>query len=145
MSGSRRRRGFTFIETIASIVILSVAIPPMLWAIRAAEMHRVNATLPSRARWLVTEKLEDIVADRHGPSRGWSYVKNGGNYTDEVPVATDTQFNRRVTVSEHGPWDDVGSAWTAGTSYLTVTVQVEWYDSGGTLRTISIETILTDY
>ena len=140
-----RRRGFTFIETIGSIVILSVAIPPMFWAMRAAELRRVDTRLLSQARWLAAETLENIIADRHGPSLGWSYVTNGANYPAENPVATDPQFNRTVTVSEHGAWDNGTSSWSAGTGHLTATVQVEWYNFRGTLRQLQITTVLTDY
>ena len=39
MTAPRRpRAGFTLIETIAAIVILSLAIPPMLWAVREAHL-----------------------------------------------------------------------------------------------------------
>ena len=65
---SARRRGFTLIETIAAIVILAIALPPMLFAIRDAHVQRVNPVLVSQARWLATEKLEDILADRHSAS-----------------------------------------------------------------------------
>ncbi|MHC4447816.1 MAG: hypothetical protein ACYSXF_08565, partial [Planctomycetota bacterium] len=115
-----------------------------LWAVREAQIQRANPMLVSTARWLAIEKLEDIVADRHSPSRGFAYVKVGGNYPAETPVAGFAGFDRSVTVSaEHGSWD--GAAWTAGTGYVTVTVDVDWTDSGGTPRTLSIATVITDY
>ena len=49
----RRRQhppGFTLIETIAAVVMLSIAVPPMMWAINEAHMQRVNPVLVSRAR-----------------------------------------------------------------------------------------------
>ncbi|MHC4274668.1 MAG: type IV pilus modification PilV family protein, partial [Planctomycetota bacterium] len=55
-----RRRGFTLIETVAAIVILAVAVPPMLWAVAQAQHKRANPMLASKARWLAMEKLEDI-------------------------------------------------------------------------------------
>ncbi|MCZ6542471.1 MAG: type II secretion system protein, partial [Planctomycetota bacterium] len=68
-----RTHGFTLLETIAAVVILALAIPPMLWAVREAHIQRVNPMLASKARWLATEKLEDIIADRHSTTRGWAY------------------------------------------------------------------------
>ena len=139
--------GFTLIETIAAVVILTVAMPPMMWALNEAHLQRANPMLVARARWLATEKLEDIVADRHDATRGWAYVKTPGNYSAENPVDAGDypQFNRSVTLSEHGAWDNGGQTWSAGTGYLTVTVDVDWTDAGGDPRTLSISTIVTDY
>ena len=60
-------------ETVSAIVILSVAVPPMLWAVTQAQRQRMNPVLASKARWLAVEKLEDIVADRHAPPRGSAF------------------------------------------------------------------------
>jgi len=141
---SARPRGFTLIETVAAVVILAVAIPPMLWAVSEAHMQRANPLLASRARWLVIEKFEDVVADRHGPG-GFGGLTPG--VTNETPIAGFAAYNRTVTISlEHGPWDNVGQAWLipAG-GYKTITVAVDWTDAGGDARTLSISTVVTDY
>ena len=78
-TGSTTRRGFTLIESIAAVVILAIAVPPMMFAVRDAHVQRVNPMLVSKARWLATEKLEDVIADRHCDSRGFDYL-TGGNY-----------------------------------------------------------------
>ena len=49
-----RSRGFTMIEAIAAMVVLAIAVPPMLWSLREAQVQRANATLASQARWLAT-------------------------------------------------------------------------------------------
>ena len=54
-----RRHGFTLIEAIAVIILMSVAIPPMMWSIREAHISRANPVLASRARWLAVSKLEE--------------------------------------------------------------------------------------
>lgn len=134
-----RLRAFTQIETIAALVILTIAIPPMLFAIRQAQYHRVNPIMSSKARWLVTEKLEDIVADRHSTTRGYGYVI-ASNYPAENPVSGYTGFTRSVAISE-----TAADLVTAGTGYKRVTVSVGWTDATGTARTLSIATIVTDY
>ncbi len=142
---SARPRGFTLIETVAAIVILALAIPPMLWAVSEAHMQRANPMLASTARWLVIEKFEDVVADRHGPG-GFAGLTPG--VTNETPIVGFAAYNRTVTISaEHDTWDNVGSAWPVppGTGYKTITVAVDWTDAGGDARSLSISTVVTDY
>ncbi|MDY7107213.1 MAG: prepilin-type N-terminal cleavage/methylation domain-containing protein [Planctomycetota bacterium] len=134
-----RGNGFTLIETIAAIVILAVALPPMLFAIRDAHVQRVNPVLASQARWLATEKLEDVLADRHSDTRGWDHL-TAGNYPAEPTVSGFPAFSRTVSLTETGP-DLV----TAGEGYMTVTVAVSWEDATSTARTLSISTVVTEY
>lgn len=133
-----RRRGFTLVETIAAIVILSVAVPGMLWALREAHRKRISPVNISKARWLATEKLEDIIADRHSTTRGYGYVVNS-NYPAEVSVTGFTQFGRTVAITETG-----ASLSGAGTGYKTVTVTVLWNEESSS-RSMAISTVLTDY
>ncbi len=146
---SARPRGFTLIETIAAVVILALAIPPMLWTVREAHMQRANPLLASRARWLVIEKLEDVIADRHSTDGGlgWGNLATA-NYPPETPIAGFANFNRTVTIpDEHDAWDNVAAGWPAppGTGYKTITVAVDWTDAGGDARSLSISTVVTDY
>jgi prepilin-type N-terminal cleavage/methylation domain-containing protein len=133
------RRGFSLIETIAAIVILAVAVPAMLWTVSDAHRQRVDPVLTSRATWLATEMLEDIIADRHSQTRGWSHVV-GANYPTESPVADFTGFSRSVAIAETGP--DLQSA---GSGYKTVTVTIQWTGSRGQTQSMQIATVLTEY
>jgi type II secretory pathway pseudopilin PulG len=135
----QRRRGFTLMEGIVAVVLLGTALPPMMWAIRAAQIRRVSAALASRARWLATEKLEDVVADRHSSTRGYAWL-TGANYGAETPVAGFGQFNRSVAFVE-----TAADLVSAGTGYKKATVTVSWTDTTGTARSIAIATIITDY
>ncbi len=140
MASSRTQpRGFSLIETITAIVILSVALPGMLWTVREAHVQRVNPMLLSTARWLAVEKLEDVIADRHSTTRGFAYLV-AGNYPAENPVAGYPAFTRSVSFNE-----TLADLVTAGSGYMNVTVQVGWTDSEGTARTLSISTVLTEY
>lgn len=93
-------RGITLIEAIAAIVVASIALPSMLWAMQGAHVTRGSA-YGTRARWLAAEKLEDIIADRHSVSRGYSYIV-AGNYPFEGNVAGFENFSRTVTITETG-------------------------------------------
>lgn len=144
-----RRTGFTLIETVAAIVILALAVPPMLWAVRESSTQRINPMLASRARWLATEKLEDVIADRHSTNaRGWGYVSDLTQWATRYPdentgtITGSPQFSRTVSFLETQA--DLTTPDTDG-GYLTITVAVTWTDSSGTAQTLSISTVLTEY
>jgi len=133
------RRGFTLIESIAAVVILSTAMPPLLWAVRQPHRDRVSPIKASQARWLATEKLEDIIADRHSTTRGYAYLLNS-NYTVENSITGSPGFTRTVAIVE-----TAADLITAGTGFKKVTVTIEWTDARGGSRSLAIATILTDY
>ena len=136
-----RQPGFTLIETIAAVVILSLSIPPVLYAISEAHIQRVNPVLASKARWLAEEKLEEVIADRHSAARGYDYLQSS-NYPAESPVDGFDQFTRRITLQERTP--DLATP-SPGSGFMVVAVELSWTDATGTLRTLSIETVLTEY
>ncbi|NOG54677.1 MAG: type II secretion system protein [Planctomycetes bacterium] len=139
MSRLDRRRAFTLIETIAAVVVLAIAIPPLLLTARRATIDSVTPIMFSRARWLAVEKLEDVIGDRHSPQRGYDYLSSG-NYPAEDPVTSDPGFSRSVQLSETG-----ADLQTPGTGYMTVTVTVSWTDATATVRSLQIGTVLTEY
>lgn len=135
----RRQRAFTVVEAVAAIVVIGVAIPPMLWGIKQAHGYRSGQIMASRARWLAAEKLEDIIADRHSTTRGYTYVVSA-NYPAEAQVSGFGNFSRSVAIAETGP--DLA---TAGTGYKTITCTVGFKDGTGTTRSLAISTVVTDY
>lgn len=132
-----RRRAFTLIEGIIAIVILSLAVPPMLWAVRAAQNVRSEPVQASRARWLAVERLEDIIADSASTARGYTYV-SAANYPAERPVQGFAAFTRSVAINETGI-DLV----TPGVGCKTATVTVTWPSPRGT-RSLSLATVITN-
>ena len=133
------RRGFTLIEAVSAIVILTIALPPMLWAIRDSHARRVNPMMSSKARWLASEKLEDIIADRHSTTRGYAYL-NAGNYAAENPVFGFPGFTRTVSFSE-----TVADLATPGAGYMRATATVGWTDATGVSRSLSLSSVITEY
>jgi prepilin-type N-terminal cleavage/methylation domain-containing protein len=136
---TRARRGFTLIEAIAAMVILVTAVPPMLWAIRDAQLKQVGPVMLSRARCLATEKLEEIIADRHSTTRGYAWIQTG-RYAAESTVSGYAGFSRSVSIVEAG-----ASLSGAGTGYKTITVTISWTDGTGTPRSLAVSTVVTDY
>lgn len=139
----RRRRsrppGVTLVEAIVAVVILAAAVPATLWAIRDAAVQRLAPLQASKARWLLTEKLEDVIADRHASGRGYGYLV-AANYPAESAIAGYDGFTRTTSIVETGA--DLASA---GTGYKRVTVRVAWRDARGVSRQVDMATVLTDY
>lgn len=138
---SARSNGFTLVELIAAIVLLAVAVPPMIWATRQSQHQAVDPVLTSRARWIATEKLEDIIADRYSSTRGYGYLISS-NYPDE-PVGSIADYNgvaRQVSFLE-----TTADLVTPGVGYMTVTVHLSWMGSAGQPRQMSVSTVLTEF
>ncbi len=131
-----RRRAFTLIEGIIAVVILGLAVPPMLWAVRVAQETRTDPLLVSRARWLAVEKLEDILADNASPARGYTYLA-APNYPAEPAVPGFPTFARSVTFTETAA--DLASP---GLGCKTATVTITWKSTRGP-RSFSLATVLT--
>lgn len=134
----RSQRAFSLIEAIIAIVILSVAVPPMFWAIRDAAARRVEPVMLARARWLAAEKIEDIIADRHCATRGYAYLMTS-SYPAEASLSGFTGFSRSVTIVERG-----ADLVTPGAGYKVATVRVSYPASHGVTRTFDLAVVVTD-
>lgn len=132
----RRAGGVTLVEMIAAMVILSVAVPPTLWAVRQAQLRRLAPVHAERARWLAIERLEGVIADHGAPTRGYAFVQNAA-YPDEAALAGFPGFSRRVRIVETGP--DLA---TSGADCKTVTVTVEYDDPAVGRRSVVLSTVL---
>ena len=139
-----RRTGqsaFSLIEAITAIVILAVAVPPILWALRDARLTRADPIHISTARWLAAEKLEDIIADRHSTTRGYAWLL-APNYPAEAAIPGFPNYSRSVAIGETGP--DLAAPLPGG-GYKRATVTVTWTAKGGGPRSLSLATVLTEY
>ncbi len=118
------------------MVILGLAVPPMLWAVRVAQETRTDPVLVSRARWLASEKLEDILADNASPSRGYTFLTTA-NYPAEPAVSGFPTFSRSVAFAETS-----ADLVTPGAGCKTATVTITWRTTRGQ-RSFSLATVLT--
>ena len=143
IGGSERDRrvgaGFTLIEVIVAIVILAIGVPSILWALRDSHVRRVDPINFSRARWLASEKIEDILADARSTTRGYGYLVNA-NYASESPVSGFTGFTRSVSISV---CDDNLVAGT-GTGFKVVAVTVGCVDGRGASRSVSLSGVVAE-
>lgn len=135
------RRAFTLVEAITAVVILAVAVPPLLVAMQTFSLRRADATLASRARWIASERLEDVIADRHSATRGYAWVITS-NYPAENAVTGFTNFSRSTSISEVA--SDLSTA-QANSGIKLITVTVQYADTRGTTRSFALSTVLTNY
>lgn len=94
----RMRRSATIIETVAAIIILSVALPPLLSAYAEASIQSVGPYQQSIASMLAIERMEEIIARRYRGTDGYDAVTTS-NFPAESPIAGFPTFDRTVTVS----------------------------------------------
>jgi type II secretory pathway pseudopilin PulG len=146
MPGSRpslfaRGRAFTLVEAIIALVILTIAVPPMLLAVRTYSVRRDDSIFASRARWLAMERLEDIIADRQSTNRGYSYVVNA-NYPSESAVTGFTNFSRSTSITETA--SDLTTTQN-GSGIKVVTVTIGYNDQSQTARSFVLSTVVTSY
>lgn len=141
MTRTRRSRaaGFSLIDTIVAIVVLALVVPGTVVAISDASVQRASTIAFSRARWLATEKVEDVIADRASATRGYTYIV-GSNYTAETSVPGFAGFSRSVAITETS-----ATLTTAGTGYKTVVVAVAWVDPRRGATSLAMSTVVTDY
>ncbi|MCC6951501.1 MAG: prepilin-type N-terminal cleavage/methylation domain-containing protein [Phycisphaerales bacterium] len=131
-------RGFTLVESIVGLVLLSVCVPPLLWAL--AESRR-TAAAPAQAEvayWLASERLEDLVADRCSPGRGFAYL-TPAHYPDEKSVEGFSGFSRSVTLTGCGP-----DLTPPEDGFVLARVTVRWTGARGTSLSVSATTVLAE-
>ncbi len=131
-------RGFTLVELIAAVVVLSVAVPPMLWTLREAQLTRADAILAVEAQWLASDQIEAVLADRHSTTLGYDHVTTS-NYPTEDPVTGAPMFARAVSVRE-----TEADLVTPGTGFKVVEVTVSWTTTRGRTHDLVIATVVTE-
>lgn len=131
----RRIRAFTILDAVGLVVVLAVAVPGMAWGLSGAARQRTDIVMINRARWLAVERLEQIVADRANPTRGYTFL-TAANYPAETAIAGFPAFARSVSFT-----DTDATLAAPGSGYRRATVTVTW--SGG--RTLSLSTVLVDH
>jgi len=86
--------GFTLIEIIITLVVLSIAVVGVLSVFTTAIKGSANPVVLNQAIALAQEKMDTIIGDSMNSARGFAYIIPG-NYPADIPV---TGFNRSVTI-----------------------------------------------
>lgn len=135
-SRSTLRRSTTIIETVAAIVILSVALPTLISTYADASRQSIKPYQQSIASMLAIERMEEIIARRYRGTDGYDAV-NTTNFPAESPVSGFAGFDRSVTVSYVNADLSVAGS---DQGYKLVTVDVS-----GNGAEIAIERVFADF
>ena len=132
------RRAMTLIEVAMAVLILSVSMAPLVNSFAENARHTIAATQDSVASFLVTERMEEIIAARYRSPTGYSAVDQA-SFPGESPVTNFPAFTRTVTVQEVA--SDLSTA-QSGSGIKRVTVNVSW-NSGA--KQMQLVRIFTDF
>jgi prepilin-type N-terminal cleavage/methylation domain-containing protein len=94
-----RQRGFTLIELVAIIVLLSIAGTAILGMFGQVGRSLTTNQDTQTGAQLVQEKAEQILADRRNAARGYAWIV-AANYPAETPISGFAAFDRSVTISD---------------------------------------------
>lgn len=93
----RKQLGFTLIETVITIVLLAIITSGIMAMFSTFSQSNGNPSVIIQASELAQEKMDQIIADRYNPARGFPYVASA-NYPAENPVTGFTGFSRSVNI-----------------------------------------------
>lgn len=155
---SMRRRAFTLVESLAVVVVLSVAIPPAVSMMTDATRAQVDSVKQTRATWFATAILEHIIADVNSDdvNLGFDALADSNAYlttpttglNDRLNVITTLYAGLGFTHSvQIGDLSDATGTVTGDPDvdvFRTITVGVTWTNMKGASRTLSIGCVMTD-
>lgn len=133
-----KRRAMTLIEVTMAVLILSISLAPLLRSFAENARHTIASTQNSVASFLVTDRMEEIIAARYRSSTGYANVVQA-SFPNESPVTNFPAFSRSVTVQEVAA--DLTTA-QSGSGIKRVTVTVTW-NSGA--KQMQLVRIFTDF
>lgn len=147
----KNQAGFTLIETIITLIVLSIAAVGVLSVFTAGIKGSANPLIINQAVSLAQEKMDIIIGDRQNPARGYAWIAaadyntNPLKYMPENPVPGFANFNRSVTIfcvdagtlnTDNGqPFPCVSS----GYAHVTVTV------THALIGDVALDTLVTNY
>lgn len=142
-----KRRGFTLIEGVTAVIVLSLALPITVTMLSDATTARVASVQRERVTLLVDLLRGSVVADGAAISDGY-----GLSGIQQPSYETDLRA-RLAPLTQ--PYEDAGLAWSLSTAalvgprsvveadadlnaYLPVTITVSWPDPREGTRTFSV-------
>ncbi|GAB4548457.1 MAG: hypothetical protein Tsb0013_09050 [Phycisphaerales bacterium] len=149
-----RHRGFTLIEGVVAMVILSIAVPVSVVMTADAARTRAAALQRERAVMLADVVRTEIVADMASPS-------HGGGVTLLADIASYQDILRTRIADMTAPYETTGCAWTIDVGnavgplgvgsfvaeeniYFPVTITVSWSDAREGPRSVDVTVFVSE-
>lgn len=133
------RYGFTLIEVLLTIVIISVGLFGLMSLYHNSVKSVMEGDIELMATYLTRERLEQLISDK--ANYGYDYVEND-RYTTSASVSVGNHvFTRSFNIYEVDgtdlltPLDDSG--------FKRIDMTVSWGPSAGEM--ITVPTLITDY
>jgi len=96
--------GYSLLELVITIMLLSVAIPGIIEMYTTAMTNTHVAEVQTIAELLATEQMEIIIAHKAGSGGGFGYASiTQGRYSSVNPGAPFTEYTRSVSVQTINP------------------------------------------
>ncbi len=135
----RRRSGFTLIETMVSLAILSIGLIALVFSMMQALKYTRQSRSLTHAMYLAQQQIESFHsmpgADVVALTGAAGYPSDPNNPIDPDPGDADaTVFTRRWFIQPDTPEEGI----------ITVSVEVDWVDQIGVTRTIELHTMKSD-
>lgn len=128
---AQNSRGFTLVEVLLVIVVLGIAMPALMFLHSSLVQDSTDSVVLSKAVLYAEEKMEEIIADKRNPAKGYDWVVTPGNYPNDVPASG---YTRSVIIQTSGKIQN-------GVPYAFVQVTV----SHNEIPDLRLTTWLTDY
>lgn len=149
--GSRRRRaGLTLAECIVALVVLSLAVTAVAYAVSAGQMQSAEALRKSRATMLAEALMDEIFAKSYGaPVTGTPPARTGYTHAGQYNVFSEAPGNVRNAAGALYPSEfqrfgrsatvTTGTATLAGlgAARLGLVVTVTVSEGGGAVSTLT--------
>lgn len=134
--------GFTLIEVIITLVVLSIAAIGVLTVFMTGMKGSADPLLVNQATHLAQEKMDQVIGDRMNPARGYAYIIPA-NYPAEAPVVGFPAFNRSAAVFcvTAADLNTSTGAPPCGSGYTHVTVTV----TNSFIGNVTAETVVANY
>lgn len=71
---TRTSEGFTLVEMLVLIIVFSGSLVALLSVSRESARRIADVDSSARAMQLAQERIENVIADRHNPNRGYTFV-----------------------------------------------------------------------
>lgn len=151
-------RGFTLVESMVTIIVLALLIPPSVSMLRDAATAKVESANTVRATLLASAVMEHVLADvsSNAASMGMPAFSDASAYLDSPGIGLVDRLGALSTL-----YQDLGLTWSVSIGalvdktgavsadvrmnmYRSVTVSVSWNSTRAGPKSYSVTALVTD-